>query len=52
MKTLKSKIIGILAALFLVGGAFALGSGVHLVANSASAAPTLYSQNHCHVYLQ
>ena len=45
MKTLKSKIIGILAALFLVGGAFALGSGVHLVANSASAAPTLYSQN-------
>jgi S1-C subfamily serine protease len=45
MKTLKGKIVAVLAGLLLVGAAFALGTGVHLVANSTSAAPTLYSQD-------
>jgi S1-C subfamily serine protease len=45
MKTIKGKILVVLAAFLLAGAAFALGTGVHLVANSTSAAPTLYSQD-------
>ena len=45
MKTLKSKIAVVIAALLVIGAAFAVGTSVHLVANTASAAPTLYSQD-------
>ena len=45
MKTLKGKIVIVLAALLIVGAAFALGTSVHLVANTTSAAPTLYNQD-------
>ena len=45
MKTLKSKIAVIIAALLVIGAAFAVGTSVHLVSNTASAAPTLYSQD-------
>ena len=44
MKTLKGKIVAVLAGLLLVGAAFALGTGVHLVANSTSKLlPTIFS---------
>ena len=45
MKTLKSKIAVVIAALLVIGAAFAVGTSVHLEANTASAAPTLYSQD-------
>jgi S1-C subfamily serine protease len=45
VKTLKSKIAVVIAALLVIGAAFAVGTSVHLVANTASAAPTLYSQD-------
>ena len=45
MKTLKSKIAVVIAAILVIGAAFAVGTSVHLVANTASAAPTLYSQD-------
>ena len=45
MKILKSKIVIVIAALLVIGAAFAVGTSVHLVANTTSAAPTLYSQD-------
>jgi S1-C subfamily serine protease len=45
LKTLKSKITVVIASLLVVGAAFGIGTSVHLVANTASAAPTLYSQD-------
>ena len=45
MKTLKSKITVVIASFLVIGAAFGIGTGVHLVANTASAAPTLYSQD-------
>ena len=45
MKTLKGKIVIVLSALLIVGASFALGTSVHLVANTTSAAPTLYNQD-------
>ncbi len=45
MNTIKGKIVVVLSALLLVGGAFAVGSSFHLVANSTAAAPSLYSQD-------
>lgn len=45
MKTIQGKIAIVLAVLLIVGVGFVLGTGVHLVTNSASAAPTLYNQD-------
>jgi len=45
MKTLKSKIAVVIAALLVIGAAFAVGTSVHLVANTASAAPTFTVQD-------
>jgi S1-C subfamily serine protease len=45
LKTLKGKIVIVLSALLIVGASFALGTSVHLVANTTSAAPTLYNQD-------
>jgi S1-C subfamily serine protease len=45
LKTLKGKIAIVLSALLIAGAAFGLGTSVHLVANTTSAAPTLYSQD-------
>jgi S1-C subfamily serine protease len=45
MKTVKGKIAVVIALLLVIGAAFAVGTSVHLVANTASAAPTLYSQD-------
>jgi S1-C subfamily serine protease len=45
LKKLKGKIAVVLSALLIAGSAFALGTSVHLVANTASASPTLYSQD-------
>ena len=45
MKILKSKVAVIIAALLVIGAAFAVGTSVHLVANTTSAAPILYSQD-------
>lgn len=45
MKSLKSKILAVLAVLVIAGAAFGIGAGVRIVADGASAAPTLYSQD-------
>ncbi|MDD5289362.1 MAG: trypsin-like peptidase domain-containing protein, partial [Dehalococcoidales bacterium] len=45
MKTLKSKIVAVLAVILITGAAFTVGTGMHLVTNTASASPTLYSQD-------
>jgi len=45
LKTLKSKITVVIASLLVMGAAFGIGTSVHLAANTASAAPTLYSQD-------
>jgi S1-C subfamily serine protease len=45
MKTIRGKIAIALAVILIGGIGFAFGTGVHLVANTASAAPTLYSQD-------
>jgi S1-C subfamily serine protease len=46
MKTLTSKIAVVIAALLVIGAAFAVGTSVHLVTNTTSAAPTtLYNQD-------
>ena len=45
MKKIKGKIAIALAVILIGGVGFAFGTGVHLVTNSASAAPTLYSQD-------
>ena len=45
MKILKSKIAIVIAALLVLGAAIGIGTSVHLVANSTSAAPSLYSQD-------
>jgi S1-C subfamily serine protease len=45
MKILKSKIAIVIASLLVIGAAFTAGTSVHLVANTTSAAPTLYSQD-------
>ena len=44
MNKFKFKPVLVLVALLVVGAAFALGTGVHLAANSVAAAPTLYDQ--------
>jgi S1-C subfamily serine protease len=45
MKIFKSKIAVVIASLLVMGAAFTAGTSVHLVANTTSAAPTLYSQD-------
>ena len=45
MKIIQSKIAVVIASLLVMGAAFTAGTSVHLVANTTSAAPTLYSQD-------
>jgi S1-C subfamily serine protease len=45
LKTLKGKLIAVLTLLLVGGITFALGTGFHVVANTAAAAPTLYNQD-------